>query len=189
MNRAHCESSYMVYNTNIIFSFFGYDYEYNKYIEDIEYLIIKNYYNEKTWKKISINNSNNNSGYNLRNHSIFYRINKENNNEKEIFIVGGYNNNGRNNGLIQVLIENEENNFKINFKKYEENKVKIKGNDQNLEKYNNKENIFLFQNEFYQFFDEEDNLFYNYNYDSNFNIHIIDNFTLKHTIYKNKLIN
>ena len=189
MNSAHCESSYMVYNTNIIFSFFGYDYENNKYIEDIEYLIIKNYYNEKVWKKISIHSLNNNSGYNLRNHSIFYRINKENNDEKEIFIVGGYNNNGRNNGLIQILIENEEKNFKINFKKYEENKVKIKGNDQNLEKYNNKENIFLFQNEFYQFFDEEDNLFYNYNYDSNFNIHIIDNFTLKHTIYKNKLIN
>ena len=186
MNCPHCESSYMVYNKNIIFSFFGYDYENNKYIEDIEYLIIKPYYKEKIWNKISVTN---NLGCNLRNHSIFYRINKEKNNEKEIFIVGGYNNLGRNNGLIQILIEKEENDFKINFKKYEENKVKIKGNNQNLEKYNNNENIFIFQNEFYQFFDEEDNLFYNYNYDSNFNIHIIDNFTLKHTIYKNKLNN
>ena len=40
MNSAHCESSYMVYNTNIIFSFFGYDYENNKYIEDMKILNI-----------------------------------------------------------------------------------------------------------------------------------------------------
>ena len=49
------------------------------------------------------------------------------------------------------------------------------------------DNLFLFSNEFYQFYDEENNLFYSYNYDNNFNIHIIDNFTLKHTIYRNKL--
>ncbi len=127
--------------------------------------------------------------YNLRSHSIFYRINKEKNDLKEIFIVGGYNNLGRNNGLIQILIENEDMKFNINFKKYEENKIKVKTSNQHLDKYNNIDNIFLFQNEFYQYFDEEDNLFYNYNYDSNFNIHIIDNFTLKHTIYKNKLNN
>ena len=190
MNCPHSESSYMIYNSDIIFSFFGYDYENNKYINDIEYLFIKNNYNkksEKKWNLININNKN--FEYNLRSHSIFYRINKENNEQKEIFIVGGYNNFGRNNGLIQIFLENKDMKFNINFKKYEENMIKVKGTEQNLERYNNNENIFLFQNEFYQYLDEEDNLFYNYNYDSNFNIHIIDNFTLKHTIYRNKLNN
>ena len=183
MNCPHCESSFFVYNKNIIFSFFGFDYEKNRYIDNIEYIHIKNnQYNEKTWNIINISN---NQGYNLRNHSIFYRINKDNNNEKEIYIVGGYNNSGRNNGLIQILINNKDMELNINFKKYEENKVKIKGNNQNLEN----ENIFLFDNEFYEYYDDEGNLFYNYNYDHNFNIHIIDNFTLKHTIYKNKLNN
>ena len=193
MNCPHSESSYMIYNNDIVFSFFGYNYECNQYVNDIEFLVIKNYYTEQLWKKININSTNNNLKYNLRNHSIFYRINKENNNAKDIFIVGGYNNNGRNNGLIQVFIENvQENNyefkFDINFKKYEENKVKIKGNNTiSLDKYNNMDNIFLFSNEFNQFFDEENNLFYSYNYDNSFNIHIIDNFTLKHTIYRNKI--
>ena len=193
MNCPHSESSYMIYNNNIVFSFFGYNYECNQYINHIEFLIIKNYYSDQFWNKININSINNNMKYNLRNHSIFYRINKENNNSKDIFIVGGYNDNGRNNGLIQVFIENvQENNyefkFDINFKKYEENKVKIKGNNPiSLDKYNNMDNIFLFSNEFNQFFDEENNLFYSYNYDNNFNIHIIDNYTLKHTIYRNKI--
>ena len=190
MNCPHSESSYMIYNSDIIFSFFGYDYENNKYINDVEYLFIINNYNkksEKKWNLININNKN--FEYNLRSHSIFYRINKENNEQKEIFIVGGYNNFGRNNGLIQIFLENKDMKFNINFKKYEENMIKVKGTEQNLERYNNNENIFLFQNEFYQYLDEEDNLFYNYNYDSNFNIHIIDNFTLKHTIYRNKLNN
>ena len=192
MNCSHSESSYMLYNNNIVFSFFGYDYDSNKYINDIEFLIIKNYYSERLWNKINISSINNNLYYNLRNHSIFYRINKENNNSKDIFIVGGYNNYGRNNGLIQIFIETVQKNnyefkFDINFKKYEENKVKIKGNNNiSLDKYNNMDNIFLFSNEFYQYFDEENNLFYSYNYDNNFNIHIIDNFTLKHTIYRNK---
>ena len=190
MNCPHSESSYMIYNSDIIFSFFGYDYENNKYINDIEYLFIKNNYNKKSEKKWNLININNKSfEYNLRSHSIFYRINKENNEQKEIFIVGGYNNFGRNNGLIQIFLENKDMKFNINFKKYEENMIKVKGTEQNLERYNNNENIFLFQNEFYQYLDEEDNLFYNYNYDSNFNIHIIDNFTLKHTIYRNKLNN
>ena len=190
MNCPHSESSYMIYNSDIIFSFFGYDYENNKYINDIEYLFIKNSYNNKSEKKWNLININNKSfEYNLRSHSIFYRINKENNEQKEIFIVGGYNNFGRNNGLIQIFLENKDMKFNINFKKYEENMIKVKGTEQNLERYNNNENIFLFQNEFYQYLDEEDNLFYNYNYDSNFNIHIIDNFTLKHTIYRNKLNN
>ena len=159
-----------------------------RYITDIEFLLLKNYYEEKTWNKININ-ENNGSNYTLRNHSIFYRINKENNNSTEIFIVGGYNNSGRNNGLIQVFIDDdEEMEFYIDFKKYEENKVKIKGNNNiSLDKYNSMDNIFLFSNEFNQFFDEENNLFYSYNYDNNFNIHVIDNFTLKHTIYRNKL--
>ena len=186
MNCPHSESSFLVYNSNIIFSFFGYDYEKNKYINDIEYIYIKQYYNEKTWNKINLNN---NSEYNLRNHSIFCRINKEKNEQKEIFIVGGYNNFGRNNGLIQIFIENKDMEFNISFKKYEENKVKLNGSNKNLERHNINENIFLFQNEFFQYFDDDYNLFYNYNYDSNFNIHIIDNFTLKHTIYKNKLNN
>jgi len=186
MNNPHSESSYLVYNSNIVFSFFGYDYEKKKYISDIEYIYIKNYYNEKKWNIININND---LEYNLRSHSIFYRINKEKDDLKEIFIVGGYNDLGRNSGLIQILIENEDMKFNINFKKYEENKVKVKTSNQNLDKCNKNDNIFLFQNEFYQYFDEEDNLFYNYNYDSNFNIHIIDNFTLKHTVYKNKLNN
>ena len=190
MNYPHSESSYLIYNSEIIFSFFGYDYENDKYINDIEYIFIKNNYNKKTEKNWNLININNKSfEFNLRSHSIFYRINKEKNDQKEIFIVGGYNNYGRNNGLIQIFLENNDMKFNINFKKYEENMVKVKGNAQNLEKYNNNENIFLFQNEFYQYLDEEDNLFYNYNYDSNFNIHIIDNFTLKHTIYRNKLIN
>ena len=186
MNCPHSESSFLVYNSNIIFSFFGYDYEKNKYINDIEYIYIKQYYNEITWNKINLNN---NSEYNLRNHSIFCRINKEKNEQKEIFIVGGYNNFGRNNSLIQIFIENKDMEFNIGFKKYEENKVKLNGSNKNLERHNINENIFLFQNEFFQYFDDDYNLFYNYNYDSNFNIHIIDNFTLKHTIYKNKLNN
>ena len=184
MNCPHYESGYLVYNNNLIFSFFGYDYEKNKYIEDVEYIEIKKYYIENAWNKINININNK-----LRSHAIFFRINKEKNDEKQIFIVGGYNNHGRNNGLIQILIEKKDNNFNVNFKKFEENKVKMKGSNLNVDKYNNNDNIFLFQNEFYQFFDEENNLFYNYNYDCNFNIHIIDNFTLKHTIYKNKLNN
>ena len=190
MNCSHSESSYIVYNNNIIFSFFGYDYDNKKYINHIECLVLKNYYSEKIWNKINISPIPSNFNLNLRNHSIFYRINKENNNSKDIFIVGGYNESGRNNGLIQVFIENEDDNndFQINFKKYEENRVKIKGNNStNLNKYNSLDNIFLFSNEFNQFFDEESNLFYSYNYDNNFNIHIIDNFTLKHTIYRNKL--
>ena len=199
MNCCHSESSYMLYNNNIIFAFFGYDYANKEYIEDIEYLYL-NYNTEKKWKKANfVNKMKNSMIYNLRNHSIFYRINKENNNSKDIFILGGYNDSGRNNGLIQVFIENENSNsnfkgnednteFNINFKKYEENKVKIKGvNNMSLDKYNNMDNLFLFSNEFYQFFDDENNLFYSYNYDNNFNIHIIDNFTLKHTIYRNKL--
>ena len=192
MNYSHTESSYMIYNNNIIFSFFGYDYTKKKYIDNIEFLPLKNYYSEQTWNKININ-ENNNLNYTLRNHSIFYRLNKENNNSKDIFIVGGYNQSGRNNGLIQIFIEELQTNdynfeFNIDFKKYEENKVKIKGNNNvSLDKYNNMDNIFLFSNEFNQFFDEENNLFYSYNYDNNFNIHIIDNFTLKHTIYRNKL--
>ena len=186
MNCSHSESSYFIYNSSIIFSFFGYDYENNKYINDIEYIYIKRYYNEKIWNKIDIKD---NSEFNLRSHSIFYRINKEKKEKNEIFIVGGYNNCGRNNGLIQIFIDNNDLQFNINFKKYEENKVKLKENSKNLDKHNNKENLFLFQNGFYQYFDEEDNLLYNYNCDSNFNIHIIDNFTLKHTIYKNKLNN
>ena len=191
MNCSHSESSYMIYNNKIIFSFFGYDYTNKKYINDVEFLVLKNYYSEEFWSKININSFSNNLNYNLRNHSIFYRANKEKNNSKDIFIVGGYNDNGRNNGLIQVFIEESENNnfeFEINFKKYEENKIKVKGNNNiSLYKYNNMDNIFLFTNEFNQFLDEENNLFYSYNYDNNFNIHIIDNFTLKHTIYRNKL--
>ena len=37
MNCSHSESSYMLYNNNIVFSFFGYDYDSNKYINDIEF--------------------------------------------------------------------------------------------------------------------------------------------------------
>ena len=193
MNYSHSESSYMIYNNKIIFSFFGYDYDNNKYINDVEFLVLKNYYSEEFWSEIKINSNSNNLNYNLRNHSIFYRTNKENNNSKDIFIVGGYNDYGRNNGLIQVFIEeNKKNNYEfvINFKKYEENKIKVKGNNNiSLDKYNSMDNIFLFTNEFNQFLDEENNLFYSYNHDNNFNIHIIDNFTLKHTIYRNKLKN
>ena len=193
MNCSHSDSSYILFNNNIVFSFFGYDYDNKQYINNIEYLELKNYYYEEKWNKIIIN-SNNNFNFKLRNQSIFYRINKENNDAKDIFIVGGYNNSGRNNGLIQVFIEedlsNNKQGFKINFKKYEENKVKVIGNNNIvLDKSKNMDNLFLFHNEFNQFYDEENNLFYSYNYDNKFNIHIIDNFTLKHTIYRNKIKN
>ena len=193
MNCSHSDSSYILFNNNIVFSFFGYDYDNKQYINNIEYLELKNYYYEEKWNKIIIN-SNNNFNYKLRNQSIFYRINKENNDTKDIFIVGGYNNSGRNNGLIQVFIDedlsNNKQGFKINFKKYEENKVKVIGNNNIvLDKSKNMDNLFLFYNEFNQFYDEENNLFYSYNYDNKFNIHIIDNFTLKHTIYRNKIKN
>ena len=179
MNFAHSESSFLVYNKNIVFSFFGYNYNSFKYITNIvEFLVIKNYYSEDLWKKIYIKNYN----YNLRFHSIFCRANKGNNNSNDIFIVGGYNQYGRNNVLIQVFIENKNQiEYKISFKKYEENKVKIKTKSGNLD------NLFLFGNSFFQYFDEKNDTFYSYNHDNNFNIHIIDNNTLKHTIYRNKM--
>ena len=186
MNFPHSESSFLIYNKKIIFSFFGFDYTSNRYINEVEYLDYKNI-NCKNWKIIQLNDFN----FNLRGQSIFFRNKKNINDEKiEIFIVGGYNELENNNGLILININeiegnNGENKYGIKFKKFEENKGTNTNNNTDV----NKPNKFVFNGGFYRYLDVDKNCFYSYNSDEKFNIHIIDNSTLKHSVYKNKLKN
>ena len=184
MNFSHSESSFLIFNKRVIFSFFGFDYTNNRYISEIEYLEYKsNKY--KNWGIIQLNDF----ILNLRGQSIFFRNKNNISDEKiEYFIVGGYNELENNNGLILIdIIEIEGNNgeskYEIKFKKFNENKE----TNRNKIIDGNKSHRFVFNGGFYQFLDENKNSFYSYNSDEKFNIHIIDNSTLKHTVYKNKL--
>ena len=165
MNRSHCESAYIIIN-NILFSFFGFDYEKNLFISDIEYLYLNNL--NLNWNILKLNEK-----IYIKGHNIFSLYNHYKHNYK-IFIIGGENNSYFNKGIIEIeLID-----FEIKYLDGLNKHFKIKNKD------NKDEEKIIFSNPFYSYYDNITNKKYMYNIDQNLNAHFIDIDTLKHDIYK-----
>ena len=165
MNRSHCESAYIIINDNILFSFFGFDYEKNLFISDIEYLNLNNTY--LNWKIMKINEK-----IYIKGHNIFSLYNHYKQNYK-IFIIGGENNSYINKGIIEIELSD----FKIKYLEGLNKHFKSKNRDKKEEK-------IIFSNPFFSYYDNITNKNYMYNIDQNLNAHFIDIDTLEHDIYK-----
>ena len=125
MNQERAKSSFLIIN-NYIYSFYGYNYIQNKYINNIEF------YDNNFWKEIYINNNNLNG---IIEHICYVDFNND------IIILGGINEKGfnknfyklnlNNNKIINIGQEkiNDEKNFVFN------SQIIILKNDYNSENY------------------------------------------------------
>ncbi len=179
MNRPHSESSYIVIN-NILYSFFGFDYELNRYIDFVEYFNLNKLKdkNEK-WKKIKVSND-----INIKGHGIFILNNNINNSDiYKLIIVGGSNSNIVNIGYIEIDInDKKKESIQCKWSNYNfcRNSLKKGLNNEDEKK-------IIFSSSFYSYFDKNLNQFYSFNFDNELNCHIISHNDLKHEIKKNTL--
>ena len=179
MNRPHSESSYIVIN-NILYSFFFFYYELNRYIDFVESFNLNKLKdkNEK-WKKIKLTND-----INIKGHGIFILNNNNCNSDiHKLIIVGGSNSIIINTGYIEIDI-NDKNKEIIQCKwdnyNFCRNSLKKGLNCEDEKK-------IIFSSSFYTYFDKNLNHFYSFNFDNELNCHIIYHNDLKHEIKKNTL--
>ena len=179
MNRPHSESSYVIIN-NILYSFFGFDYELNRYIDFIEYFNLNKLKdkNEK-WKKIKVSNE-----INIKGHGIFILNNNNHNSDNhKLIIVGGSNSLIVNTGYIEIDINGKNTeSIQVKWENYNFYKNSLKKGLNNED-----EKKIIFSSSFYSYFDKNLNQFYSFNFDNELNCHIISHNDLKHEIKKNTL--
>ena len=179
MNRPHSESSYVIIN-NILYSFFGFDYELNRYIDFIEYFNLNKLKdkNEK-WKKIKVSNE-----INIKGHGIFILNNNNHNSDNhKLIIVGGSNSIIVNTGYIEIDINGKNTeSIQVKWENYNFYKNSLKKGLNNED-----EKKIIFSSSFYSYFDKNLNQFYSFNFDNELNCHIISHNDLKHEIKKNTL--
>lgn len=168
MNRPHCDSSYIIINNNILYAFFGFDSQNKKYIDDIEYFNLNNYFSK--WNIILLEQK-----INIRGHSLFSIYNNNNSGNIKIILIGGYNDSSCNKGLIEIEINNTKAKILDGYIKEFESKNK----DKNLEEYE-----YNFSTPFYSYYEHNTNINYMYNIDTQFNAHVIDIENLNHNVYK-----
>ncbi len=178
MNRPHSESSYIIINNITLYSFFGFDYALNRYIDFIEYYNLNklNDKNEK-WKIIKLP-----SDINIRGHGIILLNNNNKLDIQKLIILGGTNSMKINTGYIEIDI-NDKNKEVIQCKwdnySFCKNSLKQKKEEE--------EKKICFSSPFYTSFNDKTNNFYSFNLDNELNAHIIYHNNLKHEIKKNTL--
>ena len=154
LNEKRSDFNSLIIN-NKLYICFGYDYDNKKYINNIEYLDLNT---KEEWIKISYN-------LNIKFHTIFNY--EENNNNNDIYILGGEIDNEINNNLIKININENNNN----------NKVFVLDN-------NNKEHFDAkFKEISYEFFDKENNIIYKCIMDIKGDVHLINPLNNKHIMY------
>ena len=153
LNEKRSEFNSLIIN-NKLYICFGYDYDNKKYINNIEFLDLNT---KEEWIKINYN-------LNIKFHTIF---NYYENNNNDIYILGGEIDNEINNNLIKIIINENNNN----------NKVFVLDNN-NKEYFNAK-----FKEISYEFFDKENNINYKCIMDIKGDVHLINPLNNKHIMY------
>lgn len=168
MNRPHADAAYAIINESVIYAIFGFDYEMNRYITNIEKINIEK---ETKWTLIKIANNNNNKTFlSLKSHSTFIIKGKSIRglNNERIFIIGGITNENTDNcGLIEMRITNDE---------YANIITSTSNNSNNI-------SSFTFNSSFYRHIDNKTRKEFLFNVDTEFNFHMIDNDSISHKIY------
>ena len=160
LNNAYSDSSLLIIDKYKLYCFFGYDYIKGNYNKNIIWIDLKN---PIEWNVINVN-------LEIKNHFAFINNNFNNNNNINVFILGGVlSNNITNSDMIQVIISNNKSEVYSNY---------------------NKGNLyiepFLFNESFINFYDINNNIQFNYGFDKNGNVHIIDVTNVKHRIFEFK---
>ena len=160
LNNAYSDSSLLIIDKYKLYCFFGYDYIKGNYNKNIIWIDLKN---PIEWNVINVN-------LEIKNHFAFINNYFNNNNNINVFILGGVlSNNITNSDMIQVIISNNKSEVYSNY---------------------NKGNLyiepFLFNESFINFYDINNNIQFNYGFDKNGNVHIIDVTNVKHRIFEFK---
>ena len=160
LNNAYSDSSLLIIDKYKLYCFFGYDYIKGNYNKNIIWIDLKN---PIEWNVINVN-------LEIKNHFAFINNYFNNNNNINVFILGGVlSNNITNSDMIQVIISNNKSEVYSNY---------------------NKGNLyiepFIFNESFINFYDINNNIQFNYGFDKNGNVHIIDVTNVKHRIFEFK---
>ena len=160
LNNAYSDSSLLIIDKYKLYCFFGYDYIKGNYNKNIIWIDLNN---PIEWNVINVN-------LEIKNHFAFINNNFNNNKNINVFILGGVlSNNITNSDMIQVIISNNKSEVYSNY---------------------NKGNLyiepFLFNESFINFYDINNNIQFNYGFDKNGNVHIIDVTNVKHRIFEFK---
>ena len=160
LNNAYSDSSLLIIDKYKLYCFFGYDYIKGNYNKNIIWIDLKN---PIEWNVINVN-------LEIKNHFAFINNIFNNKNNINVFILGGVlSNNITNSDMIQVIISNNKSEVYSNY---------------------NKGNLyiepFLFNESFINFYDINNNILFNYGFDKNGNVHIIDVTNVKHRIFEFK---
>ena len=160
LNNAYSDSSLLIIDKYKLYCFFGYDYIKGNYNKNIIWIDLKN---PIEWNVINVN-------LEIKNHFAFINNIFNNKNNINVFILGGVlSNNITNSDMIQVIISNNKSEVYSNY---------------------NKGNLyiepFLFNESFINFYDINTNILFNYGFDKNGNVHIIDVTNVKHRIFEFK---
>ena len=160
LNNAYSDSSLLIIDKYKLYCFFGYDYIKGNYNKNIIWIDLKN---PIEWNVINVN-------LEIKNHFAFINNIFNNKNNINVFILGGVlSNNITNSDMIQVIISNNKSEVYSNY---------------------NKGNLyiepFLFNESFINFYDINNNIQFNYGFDKNGNVHIIDVTNVKHRIFEFK---
>ena len=160
LNNAYSDSSLLIIDKYKLYCFFGYDYIKGNYNKNIIWIDLNN---PIEWNVINVN-------LEIKNHFAFINNIFNNKNNINVFILGGVlSNNITNSDMIQVIISNNKSEVYSNY---------------------NKGNLyiepFLFNESFINFYDINNNIQFNYGFDKNGNVHIIDVTNVKHRIFEFK---
>ena len=160
LNNAYSDSSLLIIDKYKLYCFFGYDYIKGNYNKNIIWIDLNK---PIEWNVININ-------LEIKNHFAFINNIFNNKNNINVFILGGVlSNNITNSDMIQVIISNNKSEVYSNY---------------------NKGNLyiepFLFNESFINFYDINNNILFNYGFDKNGNVHIIDVTNVKHRIFEFK---
>ena len=160
LNNAYSDSSLLIIDKYKLYCFFGYDYIKGNYNKNIIWIDLNN---PIEWNVINVN-------LEIKNHFAFINNIFNNKNNINVFILGGVlSNNITNSDMIQVIISNNKSEVYSNY---------------------NKGNLyiepFIFNESFINFYDINNNIQFNYGFDKNGNVHIIDVTNVKHRIFEFK---
>ena len=160
LNNAYSDSSLLIIDKYKLYCFFGYDYIKGNYNKNIIWIDLNN---PIEWNVINVN-------LEIKNHFAFINNIFNNKNNINVFILGGVlSNNITNSDMIQVIISNNKSEVYSNY---------------------NKGNLyiepFIFNESFINFYDINNNILFNYGFDKNGNVHIIDVTNVKHRIFEFK---
>ena len=160
LNNAYSDCSILIIDQFKLYCFFGYDYINECYNKNIIWIDLNN---PIEWNVINVN-------LEIKNHFAFINNIFNNKNNINVFILGRVlSNNITNSDMIQVIISNNKSEVYSNY---------------------NKGNLyiepFLFNESFINFYDINNNILFNYGFDKNGNVHIIDVTNVKHRIFEFK---